>query len=99
MGGAASPRSIGGRWRTGVSLEIHLADPDEWVEPSELEGLMYHAPQANLYRYNNKGHLFIDPCSKDYDADAADKFEERLEAWLEDLDEQSAERQLAGRRL
>ncbi len=99
MGGALPPKALGGMWRSNVALEIHLADPDEWVDQVELDSLLYHAPQAHVYRYNNKGHLFVDPCSKDYDADAADKFEERLEAWLEDLDEQSAESQLAGHRL
>jgi len=99
VGGALPPGSLGGMWRSEVSLEIHLADPDEYVDPDELEGLLYHAPNAHLYRYNNKGHLFFDECSRDYDADAADLFEERLDSWLADLDEREGERQLAARYL
>lgn len=95
MGGAYAPKALGGVWRSNASLEIHLSDPDEWVQPAELEGLLYHAPHARVYRYANKGHLFIDECSRDYDADAADLFEERLETWLADLDEQAAELELA----
>jgi dienelactone hydrolase len=98
MGGALPPKALGGMWRQGVALEIHVADPDEWIDATELEGLLYQAPNAHIYRYANKGHLFVDECSRDYDADAADLFEERLESWLEDLDEQAAERQLAGHR-
>jgi dienelactone hydrolase len=99
MGGALPPKSLGGAWRSDVALEIHLADPDEWVDPAELESLLYHAPNAHVYRYPNKGHLFVDPCSREYDADAADLFEERLESWLADLDERAAEEQLAARQL
>jgi len=99
MGGALPPKAIGGLWRSHVALEVHLADPDEWVNPDELDSLLYHAPQAHVYRYRDKGHLFVDPCSRDYDADAADLFEERLESWLSDLDERAAEEQLAARRL
>lgn len=99
MGGALPPKALGGLWRANVALEIHVADPDEWVNPDELDSLLYHAPHANVYRYRNKGHLFIDECSKDYDADAADLFEERLGTWLADLDERAAEEQLAARQL
>jgi dienelactone hydrolase len=99
MGGALPPKSLGGLWRKDVSLEIHLADPDEWVQQDELDALLYHAPGANVYRYRDKGHLFIDECSKDYDADAADLFEERLDSWLADLDERAAEAQLAAQQL
>ncbi|MGC4174718.1 dienelactone hydrolase family protein [Demequina sp.] len=90
MGGALPPRALGGAWRRDVALEIHVAEPDEWVQPDELDGLVFQAPHANVYRYANKGHLFVDECSRDYDADAADLFEERLEAWLADLDAHAA---------
>ena len=98
VGGALPPKALGGTWRSQIALEIHMADPDEWVEPSSLESLLYQAPHANVYRYRDKGHMFMEPACRDYDADAADLFEERLESWLNDLDEQSAERTLAGHR-
>jgi len=97
FGGALPPKSLGGMWRTDVALEIHLAEPDEYVSAEELDSLLYHAPHAHVYRYKNNGHLFVDRCSRDYDADAADLFEERLDTWLADLDEQAAERELASR--
>jgi len=86
MGGALPPSTLGGFWRPGVELQIHVADPDEWVEPDEIAGLLRHAAHAELFRYPNKGHMFVDPTCEDYDADAADLFEDRLDAWLAEID-------------
>jgi dienelactone hydrolase len=82
VGGALPPAALGGQWRHDVSLQVHLADPDEWVEPHEIESLLEHAPHAEVFRYRGRGHMFADPSSPDYDADAADAFEERLGDWL-----------------
>jgi dienelactone hydrolase len=86
MGGALPSTSLGSDWRHTCTLQIHVADPDEWVRPTEVEDLLYHAPHSRLYRYADKGHMFVDPSSKDYDADAADLFEERVDDWLERID-------------
>lgn len=86
MGGALPSDSLGGDWRHTCSLQIHVADPDEWVNPTEVEGLLYHAPHGELFRYPELGHMFIDPSTRDYDADAADVFEDRVIAWLAQID-------------
>ncbi len=86
VGGALPPAALGGVWRHEVALEVHVADPDEWVDDDEIDALLYHAPHARLYRYPGKGHLFMDPSSPEYDADAADLFEERATHWLADID-------------
>lgn len=86
VGGAMPPASLGGVWRHAVALQVHVADPDEWVEPADIDALLYHAPQGRLFRYANMGHLFMEPASPDYDADAADLFEERVASWLAELD-------------
>jgi len=91
MGGALPPESLGGDWRHTCQLQVHVADPDEWVEPAEIEGLMYHAPHGDLFRYRGKGHMFVDPVSRDYDADAADQFEDRLVDWLDRVDADAGE--------
>lgn len=82
MGGALPPQALGGFWRRGVRLAIHVADPDEWVDPEEVAGLVRVAPGAEVFRYPGMGHMFVDPTSPDYDADAADLFEERVSEWL-----------------
>jgi dienelactone hydrolase len=83
IGGALPPASLGGEWRHDVALQIHVAEPDEWVEPDEIDSLLEHAPHAEVFRYRGRGHMFPDPTSPDYDADAADAFEERLGEWLD----------------
>jgi len=82
VGGALAPKALSGEWRHEVALQVHVAEPDEWVEPEDLAALIAHAPHAEVYRYPNRGHLFMDPFCAGYDADAADEFEERLGAWL-----------------
>ena len=82
MGGAMPPAALRGEWRHGVALQVHAAEPDEWVEESEIQALIDHAPHAELFRYPGRRHLFVDPSSADYDADAADMFEDRLTDWL-----------------
>ncbi|MDN4483791.1 dienelactone hydrolase family protein [Demequina lignilytica] len=87
VSGALPPSALGGVWRHEVALQIHVADPDEYVEPDEIDALLCHAPHARVYRYPSKGHLFMDPSLPEYDADAADRFEERATGWLADIDE------------
>ena len=82
MGGALPPESLRGEWRHEVALQVHAAEPDEWVDEDEIQGLMSHAPHAELFRYPGRRHMFIDPSCADYDADAADAFEDRLTDWL-----------------
>lgn len=91
MGGVLAPTSLGGDWRHTCHLQVHVADPDEWVQPDEVEGLMYHAPHGELFRYADKGHMFTDPSSRDYDADAADQFEDRVVEWLAKIDADAGE--------
>lgn len=82
VGGAIPPESLGGDWRHEVALQVHVADPDEWVEAGDVEALVRHAPGAEVHRYRGRRHMFVDPSCADYDADAADAFEERLSDWL-----------------
>ncbi len=90
MGGAAAPEMFGSSWRPQVALQVHLADPDEWCTPDEVGALEREVPDAQIFRYRGKGHLFVDPSTDDYDADAADQFEERLDTWLAELDASTA---------
>lgn len=86
VAGGLPPRDLGGDWRFNVRLSVHAADPDDWIPPGSLETLLHHARGPHIHRYPGLGHMFVDPSSPDYDADAADLFEERLLAWLEEGD-------------
>lgn len=82
MGGAATPEMFGSSWRPPVALQVHVADPDDWCTPEEVGALAREAPDAEVFRYPDQRHMFVDPSTRDYDADAADLFEERLDDWL-----------------
>ena len=85
MGGAIPPEMLGSAWRPQVALQVHVADPDDWCTPDEIAALERSAPHARVYRYPNRRHMFVDTSLRDYDADAADQFEERLTDWLATL--------------
>jgi len=86
VAGGLPPRDLGGDWRFSVRLSVHAADPDDWIPTGSLETLLRHARAPHVHRYPGLGHMFVDPSSPDYDADAADLFEERLLAWLDEGD-------------
>ncbi len=85
MGGGVPPDMLGSSWRPHVALQVHVADPDDWCPPDEVFELARQAPDAQVYRYPQLRHMFVDPSLHDYDADAADTFEERLTDWLAGL--------------
>ena len=86
VGGASAPEMYGRSWRPHVPLQVHVADPDDWCRAEELEQLERAVPHAEVHRYRDQRHMFVDPSLRDYDADAADLFEERLGEWLERID-------------
>jgi dienelactone hydrolase len=86
VAGGLPPHDLGGDWRFDVRLSVHVASPDDWIPAGSLETLLHHARGPYIYRYPGLGHMFVDPSSPDYDADAADLFEERLLTWLEEGD-------------
>lgn len=86
VAGGLPPRDLGGEWPFDVRLSVHVADPDDWIPRGSLETLLRHARAPHVHRYPGLGHMFVDPSSPDYDADAADLFEERLLAWLHEGD-------------
>lgn len=82
VAGGMPPRDLQGDWRSSARLCVHVADPDDWIPRGSLALLLRHAPEAQVHRYRGLGHMFVDPSSPDYDADAAELFEERLLTWL-----------------
>lgn len=91
MGGAIPPEHLGSAWPAHLPLQIHVADPDDWCTSDELDALRRYAPHAEVFIYPHRGHLFVDPTLPDYDADAADAFEERVTGFLQRIDSGEAE--------
>ena len=86
---AAFPASeFGGSWPTGVPLQIHMMEDDEWAAedlPAARE-LVESTDEAELFLYPGDGHLFADSSLPDYDEDAATLLKQRVLAFLDGVD-------------
>jgi dienelactone hydrolase len=86
---AAFPASeFGGSWPAGVPLQIHMMEDDEWATedlPAARE-LVETADSAELFLYPGAGHLFADSSLPDYDESAAKLLEERVLAFLKNVE-------------
>ena len=85
MFSAAFPASeFGGLWPSGVPLQIHMMEDDEWaVEdlPAARE-LVETTEGAELFLYPGDRHLFADSSLPDYDENAARLLMQRVLAFL-----------------
>jgi dienelactone hydrolase len=82
---AALPTSeFGGPWPSGVPLQIHMMEDDEWATedlPAARE-LVEATEGAELFLYPGDRHLFADNSLSDYDEAAAALLTERVLAFL-----------------
>ncbi|WBB68196.1 dienelactone hydrolase family protein [Micromonospora sp. WMMD812] len=71
-GSGGSPTAV----RPGLPVQLHLADPDEYEPPDELDewrrAMTAAGAALEVFRYPNAGHLFTDPDVPDHDAAAAE---------------------------
>ena len=73
-----------GTWPTGVPVQIHMMEDDEWAEedlPAARE-LVAANDGAELFLYPGDGHLFADSSLADYDESAATLLKQRVLAFL-----------------
>ena len=86
---AAFPTSeFGGAWPQGVPLQIHMMEADEWALedlPAARE-LVETIAGAELFLYPGDRHLFADNSLPDYDESAARLLEQRVLAFLKDVE-------------
>jgi dienelactone hydrolase len=82
---AAFPASeFGGPWPSGVPLQIHMMEGDEWAAedlPAARE-LVETVDGGELFLYAGDGHLFADSSLPDYDESAATLLKQRVLAFL-----------------
>jgi dienelactone hydrolase len=85
---AALPASeFGGSWPSGVPLQVHMMEGDEWaIEdlPAARE-LVEMVEGAELFLYPGDRHLFADNSLPDYDEGAAKLLEQRVLSFLESI--------------
>jgi dienelactone hydrolase len=86
---AAFPASaFGGSWSSGIPLQIHLMEEDEWAMedlPAARE-LVETVDGAELFLYPGDRHLFADNSLPDYDESAATLLMRRVLVFLEGVD-------------
>jgi dienelactone hydrolase len=86
---SAIPASeFGGSWPQGVPLQIHMMEGDEWALedlPAARE-LVETIDGAELFLYPGDGHLFADNSLPDYDESAATLLQQRVLAFLKDVE-------------
>src|SRR6266480_687242 len=85
---AAFPASEFGSWPEGVPLQIHMMEEDEWALedlPAARE-LVESVHGAELFLYAGDRHLFADSSLPDYDESAATLLEQRVRAFLKDVE-------------
>src|SRR2546430_10895322 len=86
---AAFPASeFGGSWPSGVPLQIHMMEADEWALedlPAARE-LVETIEGAELFLYPGDRHLFADSSLADYDEQAAALLTQRVLAFLQSVD-------------
>jgi dienelactone hydrolase len=86
---AAFPASeFGGSWPSGVPVQIHMMEDDEWALedlPAARE-LVETTDGAELFLYPGDRHLFADSSLPDYDESAATMLEHRVLAFLTDVE-------------
>ena len=86
---AAFPASeFGDSWPSGVPLQIHMMEEDEWaVEdlPAARE-LVETVDRAELFLYPGDQHLFADNSLPDYDESAATMLKQRVLGFLDGVE-------------
>ena len=86
---AALPASeFGGSWPTGVPLQIHMMEDDEWaIEdlPAARE-LIETVEGAELFLYSGDRHLFADNSLPDYDESSATLLKLRVLSFLDNIE-------------
>jgi dienelactone hydrolase len=86
---AAFPASeFGAEWPPGVPLQIHMMEGDEWALedlPAARE-LVGSTENAELFLYPGDRHLFADSSLRDYDENAATLLDQRVLAFLSDVE-------------
>jgi dienelactone hydrolase len=89
---ACAPTSEWGNWPSGVPVQIHGMENDEFFagdgDIDAARALVAEAnptAKADLFIYPGNGHLFADSSSPSYDADAAELLTQRTLEFLRSL--------------
>lgn len=68
---AVLPRDLDGSWPTGLPLQVHTMEDDEWGDADVARELDAQLDEAEVFLYPGDRHLFTDRSLPAYDAEAA----------------------------
>ena len=77
---------FGGAWPSGVPLQIHTMEDDDWGDVDVARELAATVEDAELFLYPGDGHLFTDNSLPAYDQKAAAQVRQRTLAFLAAID-------------
>ena len=80
---AIEPSDFDAEWPAGVPMQIHTMEDDGLGDVDVARELASRMPEAELFLYPGKGHLFTDNTTPDYDEAACGLVVERVLALLE----------------
>ncbi|MFC3502676.1 dienelactone hydrolase family protein [Micromonospora krabiensis] len=82
-GSGGSPEAV----RPGLPVQLHLADPDQYEPPDELDewsrAMTAAGAALEVFRYPGAGHLFTDPDVPDHDPAATEAAWARVRSFLD----------------
>jgi dienelactone hydrolase len=83
---------FGESWPAGVPVQVHGKVNDPWFagegDIDAARALIAEAEDGELFLYDGDEHLFADKSLDDYDAHAADLLQQRVLAFLENIDKE-----------
>lgn len=82
MHASVEPAELGGDWPTGLPVQIHTMEDDEWGDVETARWFGDNVGSAEVFLYPGDRHLFTDPGSPDHDPGATALVEERVRAFL-----------------
>lgn len=83
--GAIELAEFGGTWPSGVPLQIHTMQDDDWGDVDTARELATTLEDAELFLYPGDAHLFTDRSLAAHDEKAARQVRERVLAFLDRL--------------
>ncbi|GAA3105235.1 dienelactone hydrolase family protein [Pseudonocardia yunnanensis] len=82
----APASEFGGRWPTGLPLQIHTMDADDWGDLDIASDLVDAVESAELFLYPGDGHLFTDDSLPSYDESATALVKQRVLGFLDEFE-------------
>lgn len=85
MHGVLPPAALGGAWPSAVSVQVHGAELDSWIDLTQAKNIvaeMAASASADLFLYPGSGHLFTDSDSVEFNKESTTLAHSRIREFL-----------------